>query len=69
MFCPILWNKLKKMQDSGGNIVKTMLYEGSPTKIDLTALGMGTAYLLSTDNVISASYAQAIHYERRTSQE
>lgn len=51
--------------DGGGspNIEKTMLYEGTPQKLDLTSYGMGTMYLLSTEDIYTLSYGQDLYYE------
>lgn len=42
---------------------KTMLYDGTPTKMDLSAAGMGYAYLLSGKNLFALARGQNVHFE------
>lgn len=53
----------KSYTDKQNKCVKTMFYEGTPTKLDLTAYSMGTMYLVSTENILSLAKGQDVYYE------
>lgn len=42
---------------------KTMLYDGAPAKMDLSAAGMGYAYLLSSEDLFTRACGQNVHFE------
>lgn len=46
-----------------GGVEKTVLFDGKPTRTDLTSMGMGFAYLLSSEDLFSLAYGQNVHYE------
>lgn len=45
------------------NTEKTILFDGTPTKLDLSSVGFGYAYLCSQDDLVSLAKGQDVHYE------
>ena len=54
---------LSKNASGGSATEKTVIYDGTPTKMDLTSAGMGYAYLLSSEDLLSLAYGQNVHFE------
>ena len=52
-----------KYLPSGGGVEKTMLYDGTPQKLDLSAYGLGTLYFLSTENLLHLAEGQNVYFE------
>lgn len=47
----------------GGSTETKVLFDGKPTKLDLTSMGMGYAYQLSTEDLVTAAESLDVHYE------
>lgn len=53
-------------KEAMGGIEKTVLYDGTPQRLDLTSHGLGILYLVSTENLLPLAEGQDIYYEYTT---
>lgn len=53
---------LSKNASGGSATEKTVIFDGTPTKMDLTSAGLGYAYFCSADDLITAAKGQDIHF-------